>query len=391
MWRKLASQPGLSVRVHFFSDQSIRGGKDQGFTVPVAWDVPLLEGYDHSFLSRQVDLSRRLSISLPNARSVLQDGQFDWVMIHGYNHLFEIQVVRAARRLGVPVLQRGELTDAKPYRPVWYHRLLRDSYLKWFYRQIDRFCCIGANARRHLLRLGVKEDRLFFSPYSVDSALFEEQYRQFDREACRRELGIAPEQVVLLFSGKFIPRKAPLLLLEAIARLADRKTLALLMLGDGVLRPEIESRARAVLGSRALIPGFVNQTQLGRYFRAADVFVLPSIYETWGLVVNEAMHFRLPAVVSSGVGCAPDLIRNGQVGRVFPVGATKELANCLQEILDMPDRGRLMGAAAGEHIRGYSTEASAAGVIQAIGLNCGVGGRATDTEGLREGRMFEAH
>jgi glycosyltransferase involved in cell wall biosynthesis len=390
MWRKLAAQPGLSVRVHFFSDHSVRGGEDEGFQVPVAWDVPLLEGYDHSFLRRTADLSKPLSVSLADARGLLRAGQFDWVMVHGYTYRFELQVVRAARRLGVPVLQRGELTDARPYEPVWYRRLLRDSYLKWFYRQINRFCYIGANARRHLLRMGVKEDRLFFSPYSVDSSLFEEQYRRLDRETCRRELGISSEQLVLLFSGKFIARKAPLLLLDAIARLDETENLALLMLGDGVLRPEVESRARAVLGDRAFFPGFVNQTQLGRYFRAADIFVLPSIFETWGLVVNEAMHFRLPAVVSSGVGCAPDLIRNGETGRVFPIGDAKELANCLQEFLDMPDRARITGAAAGEHIRGYSTDASASGVIRAIGLNCAVGSRPTDAERLREGRTFEA-
>lgn len=368
LWRKLAAHPDLSLRVHFFSDHSVRGGQDDGFKVPVAWDVPLLDGYDHTFLSRAADLSKPMSVSLSDPRSLLREGRFDWVMVHGYTYRFEIQIVRAARRLGIPVLQRGELTDAKPYESVWYRRLLRDRFLKWYYRQIDRFCYIGANARRHLLRLGVKEDRLFFSPYSVDSGLFEGQYRQLDREACRRELRIAPEQLVLLFSGKFIPRKAPLLLLDAIATLKKSERLVLIMLGDGVLRAEVEARARETLGDRVFLPGFVNQTQLGRYFRAADVFVLPSIYETWGLVVNEAMHFRLPALVSSGVGCIPDLIREGETGWTFPVGDAKKLANHIQVFLDAPDRVRKMGAAAGEHIRGYSIEASAAGITQALGL-----------------------
>jgi glycosyltransferase involved in cell wall biosynthesis len=369
MWRKLAAYPGLSVRVHFFSDQSVRGGQDAGFNVPVAWDVPLLEGYDHSFVSRTADLSRPLSVSLPDARRVLREGQFDWVMIHGCTHRFEIQVVCAARRLGIFVLQRGEFTDVRPYKAVWYRRLVRDYYLRWFYRHVRHFCYIGDNARRHLMRLGITEDRLFFSPYSVDSDLFEEQYRRLDRETCRRELGIALDQYVLLFSGKFIPRKAPLLLLEAIAKIPNKEKLTLLMLGDGVLRPEVESRARDLLGERAILPGFVNQTQLGRYFRAADAFVLPSVFETWGLVVNEAMHFRLPVIVSSGIGCAPDLVRNGETGRVFPVGDADALAKHIQEFLDAPAKARRMGDTAGEHIRRYSTEASAIGIAQALGLN----------------------
>jgi glycosyltransferase involved in cell wall biosynthesis len=366
LWRELAAAPNLSVRVHFCSDHSVRGAVDPGFNVPVAWDVPLLEGYDYTFLSRTADLSKPLSIALPHARATLRDGQFDWVMVLGYSNRFESQVVRAACRLDIPVLLRGEFTDSRPYETTWYRRLIRDHYLKWFYRHVTHFCYIGDNARRHLLRLGISDDRSFFSPYSVDSSFFDKRYQQLDRDACRRDLGIAPEQLVLLFSGKLIPRKAPLLLVEAIARLASAEQLTLILIGDGMLRHEIETRARAVLGGRVLMPGFVNQSQLGRYFRAADVFVLPSIFETWGLVVNEAMHFHLPVIVSSGVGCAPDLARDGETGHVFPVGDAEQLAQRLQQFLDEPHRARVMGAAAGSHIRGYSTEASASGIIQAL-------------------------
>jgi glycosyltransferase involved in cell wall biosynthesis len=368
LWRELAADPNLSVRVHYFSDHGVRSAVDPRFQVAFAWDVPLLEGYDHTFLSRTADIRRPLSISLPNARLTLREGQFDWVLIHGYNGRFHIQVARAARHLGVPVLLRGELTDARSRHVPWYRRFLREYYLKWFYKYISGFCYIGEHARRHLRRLGVSEERLFFSPYSVDSRLFEEQYTRLDREQCRRELGIAPEQIVVLFSGKFIPRKAPLLLLDALARLADRERLTLILLGDGELRPQVESQAKALLGERVLLPGFVNQTQLGRYFRAADIFVLPSHFETWGLVVNEGMHFGLPVVVSSAVGCAPDLVREGETGLLFPAGNAEALAACLQKFLDVPERARVMGVAAREHIRRYSTEASAAGIKQALGL-----------------------
>ena len=368
LWRELAAYPGLSVRVHFFSDLSVRGAPDPGFKVPVAWDVPLLDGYDHVFISRTADVSKPLSVALPDARATLRDGGFDWVMVHGYTNRFEIQVVRAARALGIPVLLRGELTDVRPSEAPWHCRLLRDWYLKWFYGQVDRFCCVGQNARWHLLRLGVGEDRIFFSPYSVDSALFEGQRARLGREECRERLGIGPGQLVLLFSGKFIPRKAPLLLLEAISRLRERERVTLVMLGDGELRPAVEAVAREVLGGRAFLPGFVNQTQLGPFFRAADVFVLPSLFETWGLVVNEAMHFGLPAVVSSKVGCGPDLVCEGKTGLVFPAGDAQGLANCLQKFLDEPGLARCMGEAAQEHVRAYSIEASLKGVRQALGV-----------------------
>jgi glycosyltransferase involved in cell wall biosynthesis len=80
------------------------------------------------------------------------------------------------------------------------------------------------------------------------------------------------------------------------------------------------------------------------------------------------MHFGLPVVVSSAVGCAPDLVHEGETGLLFPVGNAEALAACLQKFLDVPERARVMGAAARQHIRRYSTEASAAGIKQALGL-----------------------
>jgi glycosyltransferase involved in cell wall biosynthesis len=289
-------------------------------------------------------------------------------MVHGYTNRFEIQVVRAARRFGIPVLQRGEFSDGRPSGTRLYRRVLRRAFLKWFYGHVRHFCYIGQNARGHLLQYGVSEERMFFSPYSVDSDFFEEQRAQLDREECRRRLGVTPNQLVVLFSGKFIPRKDPLLLLEAVARLEDRERITLIMLGDGELRQQIHTRAREILGEHAILPGFVNQMQLGQYFRAADVFVLPSLFETWGLVVNEAMQFGLPCLVSSGVNCHPDLVLPGKTGFVFPVGGDAELANLLQAFVKDPTLTSRLGLAARCHIEGYSTEASVAGIHAAFGL-----------------------
>src|SRR5262249_19388302 len=71
-----------------------------------------------------------------------------------------------------------------------------------------------------------------------------------------------------------------------------------------------------------------NQTQMSQWFHAADIFVLPSRRaETWGLVVNEALHHGLPCIVSDAVGCAPDLITPGLTGEVFESGSGPSLAN----------------------------------------------------------------
>jgi glycosyltransferase involved in cell wall biosynthesis len=366
LWRSLAAVPGLEIHVFYFSDVSVRGGVDPGFGVPVAWDVPLLDGYPHTFLSRDADITKPWGVGYRGARRLLAEGRYDWVLLQGYTHRFERQVLRAAKGLGVRVVLRGEFCDQP--RGGSLRMLVRDLYLRWFYRRVDAFCYIGETARCHLTRMDIPSDRLFFSPYHVDSALFEQNAAKLKREDCRASLGIGPNKWVLLFSGKLIPRKEPLLLLEAIRRLPDHRGLELIILGDGPLWRQVTNEGRALLGERLHAPGFVNQTNLGPYFAAADVLILPSNYETWGLVVNEAMYFGLPCVVSDRVGCHPDLVRQGETGWVFRSGDSAALAQVLQELITDRAAMAAMGEKARMLVRHYSTEAARDGILKTIGF-----------------------
>lgn len=367
LWRGLAAHPGLDVEVFYFSDHSVRGGVDPDFGVPTAWDVPLLDGYKHCFLSRAADLSRPHSIRVTKPMRRLRDGGFHWILVQGYTFGFDSQMVRVAKRLGIKVLMRGEFAD-HGVRRGWLKRIVRDRYLRWLYAQVDAFGVIGVEARRHLLRLGVSKERLFFSPYSVDTALFETQRRSCDRTITRGRLGLTDRHFVFLFSGKLIPRKAPLLLLAALERLSERDRLALIVLGDGPLRETVVAGGNALLGERFIFPGFVNQSRMAEYFMAADAFVLPANYDAWGLVVNEAMQFGLPVITTDRVMCHEDLIVEGQTGYVVPADEVETLAGAMQHLLDDRRGAAAMGDEAQRRVQLYSTEASVQGLLQAIGV-----------------------
>jgi glycosyltransferase involved in cell wall biosynthesis len=115
------------------------------------------------------------------------------------------------------------------------------------------------------------------------------------------------------------------------------------------------------------MPGFVNQSQLGSYFAAADVFVLPSEFETWGLVVNEAMYFGLPVIVSDRVGCRHDLVIPGKTGEVFHHGDVKSLSLLLDYFLGDSSERIMAGLKAREHIKKFSVQAAADGIAKAVG------------------------
>ncbi len=374
VWRKLAQTPRLDVVVHYFSDHSIRGGMDPGFGVQVAWDVDLLDGYKSVFLNRTADLDHPSEVSITDPHSALGLETFDWVLICGYMYAFERQLIKLKKRYGYRVVMRGEFSDERGglhmsgLNARRLRSLARDAYLRWFYRHIDAFGVIGVAARRHLDRLGVSPARQFPSPYSVDTDLFEKQARHFQCEACRKELGIAEDRFVVLFSGKLIPRKAPMLLLKAVTGIQEKESLTLILVGEGELRPEIEQRFRLFMGRQLLMPGFVNQSQLGRYFAAADVFVLPSEFETWGLVINEAMQFGLPVIVSNRVGCRHNLVIPGETGEVFAFGDAEGLTAILDSFMNNPALMQHLGANCRRHVEKYSSKCAANGLLKAIGM-----------------------
>ena len=146
IWRRLAAIPDLEPVVFYFSDHSIRGTIDPGFGVPVAWDVPLTEGYEHRFISRDADLFRFNSVSAPKVKQLLRDGQFDAVFLHGYMFRYCRQVVRAARLLGIgtvlpEIFATSFRSEGVARRRRWYVIFICDGF-------INTWTLIAAAAKR---------------------------------------------------------------------------------------------------------------------------------------------------------------------------------------------------------------------------------------------------
>jgi glycosyltransferase involved in cell wall biosynthesis len=142
----------------------------------------------------------------------------------------------------------------------------------------------------------------------------------------------------VLFSGKLIQKKAPDLILDAFARLgAERRaSTRIVFLGSGIMMDELKQRAEQFPGS-AIFPGFVNQRDLPGYYLAADMLVLPSrrMGETWGLVVNEALHAGCGVIVSDAVGSHREFGGWERV-RVIREGNVAECACAIEELAKFP-------------------------------------------------------
>jgi glycosyltransferase involved in cell wall biosynthesis len=359
---RAAAALGVPLTVVYGSDFSVAGYRDGEFGAKFAWDTDLLAGYDARFLTR-VSAGGPASYDAVRAdglASALAELSPTAVLLVGYASPFDRGAIKAAGRYRL--LFRAETADhAQPRSQVrgW----LRDRVLGRFYRQCSKLLYVGRRSRDHYHRLGVRDERLVFSPYCVDTTPFrtDEPARAELRSAARAELGAGPNDLVVLFSGKLSPRKGVDLLPEAVGRLrtGERTRFRLAAVGDGELRGELERAGVRVLGFR-------NQTGLSPYYHGADLLALPSRHsETWGLVVNEALHHGLPCVVSDQVGSAPDLVTPGRTGEVFRAGDVDDLTATLRRATALVGRADVR-AACREGVGGYSVVVAAAGVARAF-------------------------
>jgi glycosyltransferase involved in cell wall biosynthesis len=223
---------------------------------------------------------------------------------------------------------------------------------------------IGEANRRYLVNYGLDERRAFRAAYCVDNDAFRRQAAELapSRHELRASFGITDDAPVVLFVGKFEPKKNVLRLLDAFELLTREQDAWLLLVGHGQLAEEVRARAT----DRVLTPGFLNQSELARAYAAADVFTLPSAFaETWGLVANEAMNFGLPLVVSDRVGCGEDLVRNGGNGFVVPHDDPVELASALGALVGDAELRRRMGACSRVIISRFTISACADGIVEA--------------------------
>jgi glycosyltransferase involved in cell wall biosynthesis len=363
LFRALAEETDLHV---FFAHRASPAEQARaGFGTAFDWDVDLTSGYANSFLqnaARRPGTDRFSGCDTPDIGRHLRAGRFQALLVTGWHLKSYLQGAIAARRLGIPVIVRGDSQLETPRSRL--KTALKAAAYPSFLRLFDAALYVGRRSRAYYAHYGYPAHRLFFSPHCVDTAWFAARATAEARRRLREQCGIAPEARVLLFAGKLVPFKRPVDLVLAAARCRDAKVETEVMVaGSGALEPNVRHAAQAT-GVRLHLLGFRNQTEMPAAYAAADCLVLPSDgRETWGLVANEALACGRPIVVSEACGCAPDLAGDGSAGRVFPTGDTEALAGAIGGVIGTPPSASAIAALS----RAYSVEAAAAGIRAAVG------------------------
>jgi glycosyltransferase involved in cell wall biosynthesis len=378
----------ISALKVFYTWRDAGPARDVRFEKTFAWDIPLMEGYDFEVVpntSVEPGTHHRKGLINPDLVARVKAWKPDAVHVTGYNYVSHGQAIEELSKAGIPVIFRGDshlLDDRGPWWKWW----IKKCWLSKVYSRPRGFAYVGKANRDYYRAFGVPERKLFPVPHTIDVGRFAEPNEELENKALawRRELGIPDDHFVFLYAAKLEPRKRPMELLEAFLAANIPKT-TLLFVGSGELEEALRARVKtghgwgkidtdgvraaaptglrgeysrrgtpgvrsasseetedcklttANCGHRVVFVPFQNQSVMPLVYRLGDALVLPSGYgETWGLAVNEAQACGRPSLVSDCVGCARDIVREGESGSIF---RTDDWEDCVVKMRRMADGG----------------------------------------------------
>jgi glycosyltransferase involved in cell wall biosynthesis len=341
LFRRMAAREDVELQVAYCTLRGAEAAHDPEFGATVQWDVPLLDGYSWVQVPNRGSGGESFwGLRNSGLWRIIREGHFDAVLCYVSYRRATFWIGRLAAKLsGAAFLFGTDTTTLNPLDGRMWKRSVKKALWPFLFRLADQVIVPSSGSRELMRSLGLPDERVTITPYVVDNDWWLAQSAKVDRAAVRGSWGASESDGVVLFCAKLQPWKRPFDLLEAFAKSGLPNTL-LVFAGDGPLRAELESRVASLgLGKRVRFLGFVNQSQLPAIYTAADLMVLPSVYDAFGVVVNEAMLCGCAVAASDHVGAARDLIVQGRTGFVYPCGDVDTLARVLQQAIG--DRAKL--------------------------------------------------
>ncbi|HET7150202.1 MAG TPA: glycosyltransferase family 4 protein [Candidatus Acidoferrum sp.] len=368
LFRRMAAHPALDLHVAYCSLRGAEGGRDPEFGADIQWDVPLLDGYAWSEVpNRGSGKESFFGLRNPGLWRLIRQGKFDAVLCFvGYVRA-SFWIACLASKLSNAAFLFG--TDANSLMPrdgrSWKAPIKKFLWPHLF-RLADQVIVPSSGSRDLMLSLGLRHDSVTLTPYCVENEWWIEQSGSVDRRAVRASWSAAADDLVILFCAKLQPWKRPLDLLQAFAQ-ANIPRSILVFAGEGPLRTQLEEQAESLgISSRVRFLGFVNQSQLPAVYMSADLMVLPSAYEPFAVVVNEAMCCGCPVMVSDQVGAGPDLVAPVHAEFIFPAGEVEAIARILLGAAADRSQLREISRRGLAHMHNWSPKQNIAATVEAI-------------------------
>jgi glycosyltransferase involved in cell wall biosynthesis len=330
IFKLLQQRKVIAIKVFYtLGQQEVK--YDPGFGKNINWDIPLLDGYEYEWIENTAaipgshhpkgiinpGLIRRINLFRPDA-----------VLVFGWNYSSHLKLICHFKNK-LPVYFRGDSTLLNYTNPV--KAALKNMYLKWVYRHITHAFYVGTNNKAYFKKYGLQNSQLSFTPHAIDNERFKTNRLQ-DVDKLRLSLNLTAEDILIVYAGKFESVKNIKLLITAV-KILNKHHVHLLLVGNGAEEHDLKTLAGSGAAKDNIhFMDFVNQADIPIVYQAADIYCLPSVSETWGLSVNEAMVCNKAILVADKVGCATDLVKEDYNGAIFKSNDEKNLVDALTKL-----------------------------------------------------------
>lgn len=287
----------------------------------------------------------------------------DYLLIYGYTRLPQLTALLWSLLWRKPFALAG---DATYYADgaTGLRKRLKSWWLKFLSKRAAAIIVVGKASRMYWEAYGAAASKIYEAPFAVDNAFFQRE-SQRQRAAARtfRQQKGWEQKTVFLYAGRLIKRKNVDLLIRALQQSDPRANVTAVIVGDGEERAALEALAAG--DARVHFAGSASQAELAYFYALADVLVLPSSEEPWGLVINEAMASGLAVIAHWQCGAAVDLVAadNGVALRSFAVA---ELAAALASLAMDENKLQKLKQRSREKIAPWSFEQAACAIQHAL-------------------------
>ena len=340
---------GLGVEVHVLT----RGGEESPRS-EIAGGVNVhrvLEPTRPRDLGEFVTWVERMNADMLAAGVELGDS-YDFDLVHGHDWLVAAACDHLARRFGAPLVTTIHATEHGRHQG-WVDKHPQ-SYIhgveRWISNRSDRVIACSAYMREQISDIfSVPEDRVAVIPNGIDP----DDLQAADEGELRRLRGefAAPEEKLVLLIGRLVYEKGFQIALEAMPELIERVPgTRFLVAGSGTHEMELKKQASDLgLMDHGTFLGWIGDDVLHQLYRIADVCVVPSIYEPFGLVALEAMASGCPCIVAD-TGGLREVVPHGEVGLRFRTRDPEALGGMVERVLTEPELTERLVAEASEHV-----------------------------------------
>ncbi|MBO4251209.1 MAG: glycosyltransferase family 4 protein [Clostridia bacterium] len=277
--------------------------------------------------------------------------QYDLAVIFDFSSLSAIKLIAKCRAKKVPYILNCD--GAMLFK---HGNFIRNAIKRFLVKGAAAYFASGTHARDYFLKYGAKEENINFHNFTAlrKKDILGKPVSADEKIKIRKRLGLPTDAKICIAVGRYIPLKRYDILIRLWKEMPENTLL--LLIGGGPEKANYERIINENNISNVILEGFHPFDELLGYYKAADIFVHPTSYDVWGLVINEAMACGLPIVVSDTCVAGRELVESGKNGYVVKLGDDAEFMNRIKELLSDDDLRSQMAVKSLEVIKPFYIE-----------------------------------